>query len=479
MKFYNRETERALLQALTQRSARFSQFTAIFGRRRVGKTELVRQHLQNRGLYFFVEKRPSNALLSEFSATLKSQRAHAPAFTNWKDFFVFLFVETQRQPAIVVFDEFQNFLAVDPSVYSILQGVWDDWHKPAKIHLIAIGSVVGLMKKVFQDAKEPLYGRLTQEIDLGPLPIQAVYHIAADLGFQSPEAILTLYGIFGGMPRYYEIIESLELGGAPIRQILHRALFVPFAPFRNEMRDIILSEFGGAAHTYLAILEAIATGKTRLSEIAGPAGLPATSLSKYLRELSDLFDLIEREVPITERSWRTKKSRYKIRDPFITFWMRFIYRQLSIYESGNFSYFLNHLDTYVSEFMGFAFENITRELLLDLNRQNRAPFSFYRIGRWWDRQSEIDLVALNPETRQTLFVECKWTSMPVGTGVLTALKQRAQNLHTDQAFYLIASKSGFTPALKNHRDPHLYLWDLNDIATFLTENSQPPLGVPL
>ena len=107
--------------------------------------------------------------------------------------------------------------------------------------------------------------------------------------------------------------------------------------------------------TYLAILEAIATGKTRLSEIAGPAGLPATSLSKYLRELSDLFDLIEREVPITERSWKTKKSRYKIRDPFITFWMRFIYRQLSIYESGNFPYFLNRLNTYVSEFMGFAF----------------------------------------------------------------------------------------------------------------------------
>lgn len=88
------------------------------------------------------------------------------------------------------------------------------------------------------------------------------------------------------------------------------------------MRDIILSEFGGTAHTYLAILEAIATGKTRRSEIARPAGLPATSLSKYLRELSDLFDLIEREVPITEQSWKTKKSRYKIRDPFITFWMR-------------------------------------------------------------------------------------------------------------------------------------------------------------
>ena len=468
MKFYGRETELALLQDLTQRSEQFSQFTAILGRRRVGKTELVRQHLQNRGLYFFVEKRPSNALLSEFSSTLKSQMT-APEFTNWKDFFVFLFMETQRRPRVIVFDEFQNFLAVDPSVYSILQGVWDEWHKQSRIHLIAIGSVVGLMKKVFQDAKEPLYGRITREMGVGPLPIETVYRLAADLGFRSSEDILTLYGVFGGMPRYYEIIESLGLGGHPIRRILHHTLFTPFAPFRNEMRDVILSEFGGSAHTYLAIIEAIATGKTRTSEIAGPAGLLATSLSKYLRELSDLFDLIEREVPVTERSWRTKKSRYKIRDPFITFWMRFIYRQLSLYESGNFSYFLNHLKTYLSEFMGFAFENVTRELLLKLNRQDRAPFCFHRIGRWWDRQSEIDLIAINNETGQTLFVECKWTSGPVGTGVLHALEERAQKLHASQPYYLIVSRSGFTKALENHHDPHCYLWDLNDMAAFLTE----------
>ena len=469
MKFYNRETELALLRELTERSAQYSQFTAIFGRRRIGKTELVRQHLQNRGIYFFVEKRPSNALLAEFSATLKSHIAHAPAFTDWKDFFVFLFAETQRQPMIVIFDEFQNFLAIEPAIYSILQNAWDTYQKQSRIHLIAIGSVVGLMKKVFQDAKEPLYGRLTREIDLSPLPIEAIYQIATDLGFQSPTDILTLYGIFGGMPRYYEIMESMGLGGSAIPHILHRALFTPFAPFRNEMRDIILSEFGNTAHTYLAILEAIATGKTRRSEIAGPAGLPATSLSKYLRELSDLFDLIEREVPITEQSWKTKKSRYKIRDPFITFWMRFIYRQLSIYESGNFPYFLNRLNTYVSEFMGFAFENITRELLIQLNHQNATPFYFHRIGRWWDRQSEIDLVALNPETRQTLFVECKWTSSPVGPDVLQTLKHRAQKLPTSDAFYLITSKSGFTDTLKNLRDPHLQLWDPNDIATFLCQ----------
>ena len=163
MEFYNRETELALLRELTERSTQFSQFTAIFGRRRIGKTELVRQHLQNRGIYFFVEKRPSNALLAEFSTTLKSHIAHAPTFTDWKDFFVFLFAETQRQPLIVVFDEFQNFLSIEPTIYSILQDVWDTWQKQSSIHLIAIGSVVGLMKKVFQDAKEPLYGAASPE----------------------------------------------------------------------------------------------------------------------------------------------------------------------------------------------------------------------------------------------------------------------------------------------------------------------------
>ncbi|MBM3238178.1 ATP-binding protein [Candidatus Poribacteria bacterium] len=364
MRFYNRNTELALLLELSQRAENFAQFTSIIGRRRVGKTELVRQHLKNvdHGLYFFVEKRPSQALLIEFSERLKQVIPHAPIFSDWKDFFVFLFAESTSPPVplsknwrgrsgpiVAVFDEFQNFLSVEPAVYSILQGVWDEWHKRCKIHLIVIGSVVGLMKKVFQDTKEPLYGRLTQEMNLAPLPIESVFQICSELGFTSTEDILTLYGIFGGMPRYYEIIESVGLGGKSVKEILQKALFSSFAPFRNEVREIILSEFGGNSYTYIAILEAIATGKTRLSEIAGPAGIPATSLSKYMRELSEIFDLVEREVPVTEKSWKSKKGRYKICDPFLAFWMRFVYRQLSIYEAGNYQYFLEKLDTYLAD----------------------------------------------------------------------------------------------------------------------------------
>lgn len=465
MNFHGRESERALLNELTQRSQQFAQLTAIFGRRRVGKTELVRQHLKTveNGLYFFVEKRPTQALLNEFSQTLKTQIPHTPQFANWRDFFTFLFAQSQTQSLVVVFDEFQNFLTIDASVYSILQHVWDEWHKQSQIHLITIGSVVGLMKQVFQDAKEPLYGRLTQQIDLTPLPLTTISHLSTTLGFSSPTQRLTLYGIFGGMPRYYEMIESLGLGGKPIPKILQETLFSTYAPFRHEVRDIILSEFGNASHTYLAILEAIATGKTRASEIAGPAGLPATSLPKYLRELSDMFDLIQREVPISEKPWKTKKSHYKIKDPFITFWMRFIHRQLSLYESGNHRYFLDRLDTYLAEFMGLAFEDIVKEGLQHLNQQNKAPVPFHQIGRWWNRQTEIDLVALNPETQHTLFVECKWTSSPVDTDVLNALVEKSEAIPSKHKTYLIVSKSGYSDRLKNMQDNDIHLWDLSNI----------------
>jgi len=473
MRFYNRTTELLLLSDLSQRAEHFAQFTSLIGRRRVGKTELVRQHLKNLecGVYFFVEKRPSQTLLVEFSECLKQSIPYAPVFSDWKDFFVFLFAEAQRTQIVAVFDEFQNFLSVEPAVYSILQGVWDEWHKRCKIHFIVIGSVVGLMKKVFQDTKEPLYGRLTQEINIIPLPLESVFQICSELGFTSTEDILTLYGIFGRMPRYYEIIESMELGGKSVRKILQEALFSSFAPFRNEVREIILSEFGGNSHTYIAILEAIATGKTRLSEIAGPVGIPATSLSKYMRELSDIFELVEREVPVTERTWKSKKSRYKICDRFISFWMRFIYRQLSIYESGNYQYFLEKLDTYLAEFMGFAFEEIVKELLQALNLQGKAPISFHRIGRWWNRQTEIDLVALNQDTGDALFVECKWTSKPIDVDVVYELNRKSEDVPTkrEQCFYLLASKSGFSPRLRENPDAHIILWDIPYITAMIYE----------
>ena len=171
--------------------------------------------------------------------------------------------------------------------------------------------------------------------------------------------------------------------------------------------------------------------------------------------------------------------------------MRFVYRQLSIYEAGNYQYFLEKLDTYLAEFMGFAFEEIIKEVLQTLNLQGinsssflfdqtfsfrkrkslegQAPIAFHRIGRWWDRQKEIDLVALNQDTGDTLFVECKWTSKQVDIDILHELMRKSEDVPTkkERCFYLLASKSGFSSRLREAQDAHILLWDIPYITTLI------------
>lgn len=465
MRFYNREPELKVLAQIRNNAQRHAQFTAIIGRRRVGKTELINQHLKTvkRSLYLFVERKPSTLLLPQFSEALKGVIPHAPIFSRWDDFFTFILAEAAHTPFTLVLDEFQNFAAVEPSVFSSLQKVWDAWHKTARVHLVIIGSVVGLMKKVFQDQQEPLYGRVTHPMELKPLALSAVKEIAADLGFQPPVDLLTIYGIFGGIPKYYGLIEQKDLGGAAIEQILQALLFCDYAPLREEVKSLLLQEFGVHSTTYTAIIEAIAAGKSKLSEIGSVVGLPVTSLSKYLKDLVETFDLLEREVPVTEKPWHSKRGIYRARDPFMNFWMSFVYRSESVYEQGNYRYFLERLPLRIPEVMGGAFEQIVLDVLRELNRQGRAPGRFDVIGRWWDRTDEIDLVGLVGR-QATLIGECKWQKAPVGVAVLAGLRAKAQKLPLSQEpTYLLASKSGFTEALQREAGPHLVLWEASDL----------------
>jgi hypothetical protein len=160
--------------------------------------------------------------------------------------------------------------------------------------------------------------------------------------------------------------------------------------------------------------------------------------------------------------------------------MQFVYRQLSIYEAGNYQYFLEKLDTYLAEFMGFAFEEIIKELLQTFNLQGKAPISFHRIGRWWDRQKEIDLVALNQDTGDALFVECKWTSKEIHLNILHELMRKSEDVpptpgpsqegrpvKKERCFYLLASKNGFSNSLRQGKDANIFLWDVPYITTLV------------
>jgi len=473
MKFYDRQDELKLLERLDRVSRKSAQFSSIVGRRRVGKTELIKQHLSStkRGIYFFVAEKSSNSLLAEFSNELKLVFPHAPLFSNWKDFFTFLFSEAQRTHLTIIFDEFQNFSRVEPALFSTLQRLWDEWKDKTKVHLIVVGSVVGLMKQIFQDKKEPLFGRLSREIFLAPLGFESIRDICRDQGHKKLQDIAVIYGIFGGIPKYYVMMEEWGLGAKPIKTVLKELLFCPNAPLQNEVNQVVIQEFGAASSTYISILEAIASGKTRISEIAGPTGVSATSLSKYMRELTNVYEILEREVPLGEKIWRSKRGQYRIKDNFVRFWMSTIFRNYSLYEQGNYDYFLSRLETIIAEFMGRAFEDIMKEVLIILNERGKLPFRFDEIGRWWWRGEEIDLAAINWQTRELLLVEVRWRNELADSSVLLDLKRKAHlvKLGQKKIYYMVISKSGFKPSIQKLTDKDVLLWDLSKIGNVFSK----------
>lgn len=473
MRFYNRQNELKLLAKLGRISKKSAQLTSIIGRRRVGKTELVKQHLSSikRCIYFFVAEKSSASLLEEFSNELKLLFPHAPIFSDWKDFLTFLFNEAQKVPLTIVFDEFQNFSDVEPGLFSILQGLWDEWKNKTKVHLIVVGSVVGLMKRIFQDKKEPLFGRLSREIFLAPLSFESIREICVEQGYRELKDIIVLYGIFGGIPKYYVMMEDLGLGGKPTITVLKEFLFSQNAALQNEASDVIIQEFGAASSTYISIIEAVASGRTRVSEIAGPIGIPATSISKYVRELANIYGILEREVPLGEKVWRSKRGQYRIKDNFIRFWMSTVFRNYSLYEQGNYDYFLSKLDEILARFMGKAFEDITEEVLITLNKRGKLPFKFDEIGRWWWRGEEVDLIAVNRRTKELLLVEVRWRNELTDAGVLLGMKRKAELIKLDQrqVYYMIVSKSEFKASLRKLAGKNVLLWNLENIDSALSE----------
>ncbi|MDD1745255.1 MAG: ATP-binding protein [Candidatus Methanoperedens sp.] len=186
-----------------------------------------------------------------------------------------------------------------------------------------------------------------------------------------------------------------------------------------EVLDILRQEFGKRKGTYYTILEAIATGHTKLNEIATYAGLNMTSITRYLSDLVDTYEVVERSVPVTEDIRKSRKGIYKIRNPVMAFWFRHIHKNLTLFEIGNFEEIRNIIKNDITKYHGRRFENISKEFLWELNRKNKLQSSFSRIGNWWGmsrdetgrKAVEIDLIALSEETKQILFCECKWQDL--------------------------------------------------------------------
>ncbi|MBI5036941.1 ATP-binding protein, partial [Candidatus Micrarchaeota archaeon] len=307
MNFINRENELRQLEEYHELSKKRLATIAISGLRRVGKTTLINEFMKNKkAVYFFVyESKTSTELLAEFTQELKNAKivTELETLPSWHDFFRVLFERCKNRA--IVFDEFQNFYAVDKTAYSIMQKNIDE-HKETPMNLIVLGSLIGLFKKVFEDKKQPLYGRINAKINLKPFTLKNSAKAMQHLGCADPEKMLKTYALFGGYPKYYAAIEQFELANKNILQTIEYLFIQENAPLENEVLDILKQEFGKRSPLYYSILHAIATGKTKLNEIAAHCGSKESSITRHLLELEEKFELITSLKPLGNK----KNTRY-------------------------------------------------------------------------------------------------------------------------------------------------------------------------
>ena len=450
MRFYNRKDELEELERVRKLCNRSTHFTILSGRRRVGKTELVKKFCENKEhLYFFIGRKNPSLLLEELSEIARTKIDGFPTILKFDEWLEFL-LNNVGDNTVVFFDEFQNLKYVDESIFSDFQKVFDDHKDKTHVHIIAAGSHITLMNKIFSDSKEPLFGRVTEKYVLKPLLFKDIAGMLAEIGVTEIKEQIRWYTVFGGIPKYYVAAEEQGLFGDDIFSTLRLLIFREFAPLKEEARSILVEDFGSEHTSYFSILEAIALGNSEMTTIANRSGIKVQSIAKYLSLLVKDFGYLDYVVPITEQKpWKSKKGRYFISDNFFKFWFRYVYRNMSDYEIGNYDILIEKIIQDFDSFTGREFEKVATQFLMEMNKQDTLPLKFSKIGKWWNRKgSEIDIIALDENTNDILFCECKWRNRLTDVDVLEELMQKSKfvdwNTGNRQEHFAVISRSGFS-----------------------------------
>lgn len=390
-KFYNRKKELAILNKHFVVAKNNLITEVISGRRRIGKTELIKKYITNKtSLYFYVTKKSSQMILNDFSIILQEKFNFLPKeIRNWEDFFNIIFELSKKQRLIVVFDEFQNFHYVDNSVFSILQKKIDEFKNKAKMHLIFIGSTQTLMDKIFTQ-KEPLFGRIDNFIYLSGFDFQEIASICKDHKVQQIEKIFNLYSIFNGVAKYYDILEKFNLFTDSEEKILKELFIGKDTSLYKEGENLLIEEFGSDHERYFDILFCLSIGKTKGNEIADLMQLPITTVSKYLSVLIQKYKLVEK------RNWtnksNSKNNRYYLKDYFLQFWFKYVYKNYTKIEIGAVKSILSDFHNSFKSHQGFIFEELIRKMLFKkILEEKMFTCSPRSIVNYWDKRNEFDI----------------------------------------------------------------------------------------
>jgi AAA+ ATPase superfamily predicted ATPase len=461
MTFYNRADELESLETAYESPSHT--FFVVYGRRRVGKTALLKEFCADKPhIYFLAAQEAESRQREKFVGQIATHYdERVPQIDDWDDAFEYLGEKLAADPCVVVIDEFPYLFEENDSVPSYVQGFVDEQLQETDAMFVLCGSSVSTMDSEVLGHESPLYGRRTGQLDLQPFSFEQA---RAVIDYDTETAIQS-YAVTGGTPMYLTLFDYED----SLAENIQSQILSPTAVLYNEPEFLLRTELRNPAR-YLSILEAIALGHTTPNEIAGAIGIDSGPLSKYLQTLRTLR-LIERRVPVTASAKKSKRSRYRVADEFLRFWFRFVEPNRSSIEEAPDIVFDRTIAPELPDHVATTFEDVCQEAVWEAIRQEvLGPYS--EVGPWWYGEHEIDIVALAPSDDRLLFAECKWTNEPVGHELVDSLAAKTEHVRwgpdsRDERFALF-SKSRFVDGLEHDLDDRWALFELSDLETLFS-----------
>ena len=449
MKFIGRKRE---MEKLESEYSRDSSFVVIYGRRRVGKTTLIKEFLKNKTAFYFlateeIESQSMKRLAGVVARTTNNRLLQNATFTDWLDLFQVIADYEPEKKKVFVIDEFPYLVKTNSAFPSILQNAWDEVLKDKNVMLILSGSLIGMMQKHALSYDSPLYGRRTSQMRLAPLLFTDIYAVQSLSFTESVEQ----YAVTGGVPKYLEFFEDgRELTEQIKDAVLSKNGFLYEEPF------FLLKSESMTAVNYFSIIKAIADGNHKIGKIAGVLGIESSKLTPYLSTLSEL-GFVEKRTPVTEKNpEKSRKGLYFIADNFIRFWFRYVYPYKGELELDNMQIVLEEMKKdFETKFVAFAYEDICKDIFANLCKRGVVDFVPSRIGAYWlndyTGDTEIDVMAVDNQNKRIFAGECKYHRNPVDAPVYYALKEKVldageirKSYPVYDVIYGVFSKSGFT-----------------------------------
>ena len=433
--FVNRQKELNVLEE--EYASNDFRFTVLYGRRRVGKTTLLKEYISSKPyIYFLVTLEALPIVLQRFQNLvadfLDDDFLREVEFKSFEQIFSYLAKQNLAEKIVVVIDEFQYLGKLDKSIPSQFQYIVDEILKSKNIHLVLCGSIISMMYEQTLSYGSPLYGRRTSSIKLDALGFE---HLSAFFPDRDEMELIELYAVLYGVPKYLELFK----GSGDIFKAIEKNILDKNAFLYEEPRFILQNEVNEPM-TYFTILEIIAHGEHKLGNIAGKLGKNVQNITSFISKLIEL-EIIYKEVPVTEkRPDKSKKGLYFIKDNFFRFWFSYVLPYKSQLELGNTGYAMVKIKENFSGFVAKVYEDLSVEYVL-------KNYPLLKAGRWWSKEEEIDVVGVGETC--ILVGECKYSNKKVGTDILEELERKSKKIETDLPvrYYLLFSKSGFTEKL--------------------------------